>query len=129
MCSLTLNKTSDEILEELRQDGKKITDRLVRMAHGANPHVSGLLDTTDTHIKRMPEDLREVRKRKIGRHRIYYIGHHTQCSYTILFVKTFKKTGVDDDDDNGFQQKLIGSLSAPISREFLEVVEKKLLES
>lgn len=129
MCSLTLNKTSDEKLGELRQDGKKIVDRLVKMASQANPDVSGLLDTTDTHIKRMPEDLRAVRKRTIGRHRIYYVGHHTQCSYTILFVKAFKKSGVDDDDDKGFQQKLIGSLSDPVSREFPEVDEKKLLGS
>lgn len=116
MCSLKFNQTFDEVITELRSDGKMIEGKLKRMAFEANPTMPGLLDALDNHIKRMPDDLKDIRKRTIGRHRIFYTGHHTQCSYTFFYLKSFKKTGVDDEDDSSFQEKLKKALCSQNSR-------------
>ncbi len=116
MCSLTINKTFDEQLKEIPSDRKMIERRLTEMAFEADLNKSGGLDATDTHIQRMPPDLKQIRKKRIGRHRVYYIGFHTQCSYTSIFIKIYKKKGVDDDDAASFQEKLSRALISPQSR-------------
>ena len=67
-------------------------------------------------MKRMPPDLREARKITIGRHRVYYTGHHTQCAYLSFFIKEFKKTGVNDEDDVRFQKILVKAIGDRIIR-------------
>jgi hypothetical protein len=57
-----------------------------------------------------PPDLKNVRRRQAGRHRVFYIGHHTRCSFKIIFVKEFKKTGVDDEADSAFHKIITRAL-------------------
>ena len=94
MCLISVNKTVDGQLDELEQSGDKgpIEKRLYEYAKMANVEVSGPLDLPQNRIKYMPDDLKEVRKHRIGRHRVFYVGYHTQCSYKAIFIKKFKKS-------------------------------------
>ena len=117
MCSITTNATVDSQLKQIgRSDTRMVEKRLSKMAGEANTTTSGGLDTLDTHMMRMPAELREARKKRIGRHRVYYIGHHQQCSYRCFYIKVNKKKGVDDEDDASFQEKLKSALTDPTSR-------------
>lgn len=117
MCSITTNATVDGQLQQAgRSDARMIEKRLSTMAGDANTTTSGGLDTLDTHMMRMPTELRDARKKRIGRHRIYYIGHHHQCSYQCFYIKVNKRAGVDDDDNASFQEKLKSALTDPVSR-------------
>jgi len=84
-----------------------IEKRLFQFARDADVNRRGGLDNPALIMKRMPEDLKDVRKITIGRHRVYFTGHNTQCSYKAIYVKLFKKTGVDDEDDPKHQKQLI----------------------
>jgi len=108
MCSISSNTVANKQLKdlELSHDKVMIEKRLFCFANEANTDTPGALDRPQTHMKRMPIDLKDVRKITIGRHRIYFTGHHSRCSYDVIYIKKFKKTGVDDDDDRNFQKKL-----------------------
>lgn len=97
-----------------------IEKRLAQFAADANVEQAGHMDSPQHHMKRMPPDLRGARKMTIGRHRVYWEGHHSKCSYRLFYVKPFKKTGVDDEDDPGFQSKLKKALRAPGERQLKE---------
>lgn len=133
MCSLTLNQTFEKQLKDLNDDGKMIERKLKGMAHEADVDKPSLLDAPDTNITRYSGDLKTIRKRSFGRHRIYYIGFHTQCSYKAIFIKEFKKKGVDDEDLDSFKNKLIKALTTPDSRvipkEKDEIAEKTVSQS
>ncbi len=106
MCSITTNVTVDKQLKELERSGNRemIERRLIEFAKEASPERSGGLDVAG--MKDFPNDLRQVRKKQIGRHRVYFTGHHKQCSYHVFYIKEFKRTGVDDDSTQKFQDKL-----------------------
>jgi hypothetical protein len=109
----------DEQLTDLEHSGDRemIERRLFNFAKEADTNTPAILDDPRCHMQRMPEDLKNIRKITIGRHRIYYIGYHTQCSYSVFYIKKFKKTGRDDDDDKAFQKKLTKILNQPCQRE------------
>lgn len=105
MCSAPSNGTADNCLEDLSEkERKKIEDRLVQLAEAANTDRSGPLDRAP--LRDMPPELAGVKKQKVGRHRVYYTGHHTQCSYTCIYVKIYKKSDVDPEHDRRFQNRL-----------------------
>jgi hypothetical protein len=93
-----------------------VEKRLSTMAGEANENTSGGLDTPDTHMRRMPADLREIRKKRVGRHRVYYTGHHRQCSYQSFYIKVFKKGDEDREDDRLFQDRLRRALGESVAR-------------
>lgn len=88
-----------------------IKKRLVQFANEANKTNPGALDDLSCHIKDMPDQLKEMRKKRIGRHRVYYTGIHKDCRYDVMFIKPFKKSGTDDEDEKVFQQRLVKLLS------------------
>lgn len=57
-----------------------------------------------------------VRKVPWGRHRAYFQGHHKNCRYEWYAVKSFKKSGVDDEDDASWLRYLTTALRSPIVR-------------
>jgi hypothetical protein len=89
------------------KDKPMIERRLFQFANDADVNRRGGLDNPALIMKRMPDDLKDVRKITIGRHRVYFTGHNTQCSYTAIYVKLYKKTGVDDEDDPRHQKQLV----------------------
>ena len=112
MCSILMSRTAKSQLDELESSGKRgdremIEKRLERLAQDASPDNPGALDTPDCLIKRMPPGLRELRKRRIGRHRAYFKGSHHICFYKVGFIKLNKKKGTDDEDDPNFQNKVM----------------------
>ncbi len=116
MCSITTNATVDQQLEhlELSNNRQMIEKRLIDFAREASPECRGALDVAGMHG--FPADLKEVRKKQIGRHRVYYTGFHKQCNYHTFYIKEFKRTGVDDDSDRHFQNRLRSALSLPPTR-------------
>jgi len=112
MCSISINATVENQLEKLgsKKARKKFKTRIFRLADEADVDNSGALDDPSTHMTRMPPELREIRKKTIGRHRLYFTGFHKQCSYHAFYLKVNKRTGVDDDDNKIFQNKLYSAL-------------------
>ena len=88
-----------------------IKKRLIHCAKEANRDTPGALDDLSCHMTRMPDQLKEINKKRIGRHRVFYTGTHQTCRYNVIFIKPFKKSGADDDDDRNFQQRLINLLA------------------
>jgi len=115
MCSVSLNSTVNKQLADLDRSNDKtmLEERLFKYAEEADVNKPGALDNPSCHMRRMPADLKEIRKISIGRHRIYFTGHHSQCSYQAIYIKKFKRTGEEDDDDKVFQGKLIRALQQP----------------
>lgn len=108
----------DEQLRELERssDRDMVERRLFQFANEANIDSSGGLDNPALVMKRMPEELRDVRKIRIGYHRVYFTGSHRHCAYRAFYIKPFKKTGVNDEDDRKHQRKLSAALREPMTR-------------
>lgn len=97
---------------------RRIEQRILRLAGDADIETAGALDRIAPD-RRMPPDLRGARRIRVGRHRVYYTGHHTQCSYTMFYVKIYKKSGVDDEDDPRHQRQLAKAIKVATSRELM----------
>lgn len=111
MCSMTISPTADQHLKELVRSGeKKVEKKLFTLANVASSTTAGPFDETTCHIKGMAPDLKLVRRRRIGNHRVFYTGYHTQCSYWTFYIKQNKRKGVDDELDPPFQDKLRAAL-------------------
>lgn len=119
MCSISVNSTVDQQLNDLERSDDKIMveDRLFTFANEANIGIPGALDNPSNHMKRMPSDLKGIRKIRIGRHRIYFTGHCNQCSYRTFYIKKFKTSGKNDEDTKKFQERLRRILQEPSTRE------------
>lgn len=104
MCSLTVTNYLSDQLEGL---GRKTTDfierRLTGLAWPADETNPGLLDHEGTSFRSgFAADLRRagVRKQQTGRHRVYFIGRHTDCNYSAFFIKPNKQGDDATEDDN-----------------------------
>ncbi|MBC2713012.1 MAG: hypothetical protein HGJ94_19065 [Desulfosarcina sp.] len=97
MCSISTNHTVDTQLEDLERSNDRvmIEKRLYNFAKEADINNPGRLDSPTCRIKRLPDDLKALRKIQIGRHRIYFTGHCNQCSYKTILIKLFKKSDKD----------------------------------
>ena len=115
MCLISINATANELLVELERSGDRdmIEKRLYNFAKEASIDNPARLDDPQCHMKRMPEDLKHIRKISIGRHRVYFTGYHNQCSYQVFYIKKFKQTGKKDEDDRRFQKILKTAVSDP----------------
>ena len=113
MCSITINQKADSTLNDQSQKDKRmIESRMIGFAQEASVERTGALDIAP--MTRMPPDLKNIRKKTVGRHRVYYTGHHSKCTYNIFFIKEYKKSGVNDEDDSSFQ-KLLGKAMSQLS--------------
>ena len=59
----------------------------------------------------MVADLKDVRHYKFGRHRYYLRGSHRDCSYSLIWIKQFKKAGRETEGGASFDRTLRASLS------------------
>lgn len=118
MCSISANATFDEEVGRLtHKERNMIESKLAVFADDADVDEPGGLDNPAHRIKRFRDELSNVRKIRIGNHRIYYTGHHNQCSYFAFYIKTHKKKGVDDEDDPKFQKFLRHALGDAAARQ------------
>ncbi|MGI9105028.1 MAG: hypothetical protein ACR2G4_02140 [Pyrinomonadaceae bacterium] len=120
VCLITINKEVDKQLGLLKHSGDKVDveDKLKKLATEANTTQSGALDTPDCllHGEGWSGNLADVRRKRVGRHRVFFVGHHTRCSYRTLYIKMYKKTGVEDENDPALQEKIKGLLGKPLTR-------------
>ncbi len=115
MCSIATNATADQQLTSLKSSGdeKRIEKKLREFAGDSTVEKRGILDLPANHLHGMPSDLRHIRRIRAGRHRVFYTGHHTQCAYSVFFIKLFKKTGVDDELERRFHNVLRVAVDDP----------------
>ena len=108
MCSIETNATAEAQLKSLASsnDEELLVRKLKDWAGDSSVERSGFLDLPMHHLHGMPDDLKHIRRVRTGRHRAFYVGHHTRCSYSVFYIKTFKRTGVNDELDKGFQKAL-----------------------
>ena len=107
MCSIATNSTAEAQLQSLTgKDNTTIEKKLREFAGDSNVQKSGILDLPANHLYGFPADLKHIRRRRTGRHRVFYVGHHTQCSYQVFYIKKFKDTGVNDELDPQFHKVL-----------------------
>ncbi len=119
MCLLKTNATIDKQLESLGgSDKEMIEKRLRQFAFEANVTQQGGLDNPAHIWKRRPQTLKDANARKvqIGRHRVYYTGTHKDCFYFAFFIKRFKKSRVDDEDESAHQNKLIRAVNESVEK-------------
>jgi len=86
-----------------------IEKRLIDFAKEASVENKCALDEIPP-LTRITGELKLARKIHIGRHRVFYTGFHTQCSYQAFYIKKYKKTGVNDEDDKRFQKALLKAM-------------------
>lgn len=108
MCSIAANATADGQLTSLKSSGGEnlIEGKLRDFAGESNVQQSGILDSPANHLHGLPPDLKHIRRLRAGRHRVFYTGYHTLCSYQIFFVKKFKDKGKSDELDPAFHSLL-----------------------
>lgn len=107
MCSIATNATAEAQFQSLKGKDRTIVEKKLReFAGDSTMQKSGILDLPANHLHGFPSDLKHIRRRRTGRHRVFYKGHHSQCSYQVFFIKTFKKTGVNDEHDPQFHSAL-----------------------
>lgn len=118
MCLILVNSVADQALNSLQKSSDKymIERRMYDFADVANKQVEGPLDKTANRLRYSPPDLRGIRKQRVGRHRVFYTGHHSQCSYDVFFVKKFKKNDKEHEGSKRFQNRLRQALSDPSIR-------------
>lgn len=111
MCSITINDPADNVNLGIKNKSL-IEKRMIELAKESSKTCRGPLDHAPmTRMAQTSPELSGVLKQTVGRHRVYYTGHHTQCCYHIFYIKEFKRDGVDDDDSKRFQQLLISAKS------------------
>ena len=116
MCSITINELADHV--DLDKKNKDIIEkRMIALAKDSSKSCPGALDIAPmTRLSKKSPELSGIKKWTVGRHRVYYTGHYTQCCYQIFYIKPFKRDGVDDDDSKSFQQLLLSAKSKNSSR-------------
>ena len=117
MCLMYGNDVAHALLDELgAKDASTIRRRLTEMANDADTSRSGYLDAPQHSMTGMPQDLKHVKKMRIGRHRVYWEGHHSGCQYRLCYIKMFKKAGTDDENDRAFHRKLTNAFTTTGSK-------------
>ena len=119
MCSLSSNKLCDEELKMLgHSQAKKFEDTLSRLAADDSIERADGLDGTLDPITSWLHDpvLCSLRKKRMGRHRAYISGHHSQCHYRLFYMKMNKKEEKDREEEKAFQSKILKALSQPETR-------------
>jgi hypothetical protein len=107
VCSLLTNGTADSQLDSLPKKHKEaIEKKFSEFAGDSTLSKPGILDSPANHLHGLPPDLKDVRRMHAGRHRVFYKGFFSQCSFTLFYVKMFKKTGVNDENDSAFHKML-----------------------
>lgn len=124
VCSVSINLTFHEGLTLLNDKGS-IENKLLKFASEANPTQSGALDTPDCLLHDWPADLKHVRRKRFGRHRVFFVGHHKQCSYHAFYLKTFKQKGKEDENDKSLHKRLGPILNEPVKRKLGESEKEK----
>ncbi len=115
MCSVNLNSIVNQELQ-LGDTKNRIEKKVRSLAFNASVTSPGLLDSPGKLMHHMPDALKDVKKYTIGRHRLYYLGHHSDCSYDVIFIKWFKKDDKNREVSKAFQEKLISALRLPTER-------------
>jgi hypothetical protein len=113
VCSISINSTTEQQLEQLNRSGdgdrERIEKRLFQLAKESDVNVPGPLDRPNNSMKGMPLDLKDIKKYRIGRHRVFYKGNHRNCSFSCVYIKLFKKNDVNRENDKKFQKILSGA--------------------
>ena len=134
MCFLSLTESLSLQLANMGGNVKTVEDNMSKKAWSANIHQPGLLDSPDTNLKSgFADDLRRagVRKARVNRHRVYFVGQHIDCNYTAFFIKLNKQgdNKAQDDNSTGFQAIIRNALTSKQVTRVLADPNDQLVES
>ena len=113
MCELRSNESGNEGLDQLRKSGEtKFVKKLVKLANDDSVTAQNGLSLFLEPILSWQHDpnLRQVRKYRIGNHRVYVLGQHTDCRYTLVYVKVNKRANENREEWPEFKNKILRSL-------------------
>ncbi len=124
MCLLLSNATADRGFATLKQSGddKDYIARLVQHASEDSVDSAGGLHQLLQPLLSWQHDpeLRRVRKVRIGRHRFYVTGQHTDCTYTICYIKIHKRAEENREEDSSFQSQILAALHGKVTHQLTE---------
>ena len=103
-----------------REQQRRLEQNLFSMAADANLTKLGPFDQAECSLRGYTGDLEQVRRRRWGRHRIFFHGSHTDCHYHVFYLKRFKTDDREQEHDKAFKKRL---------RRALDVTEYRLLVS
>lgn len=109
MCLMLTNLTAEAALERIGgKEKERCEQRLARYAAAADVDrkegMELLINTVADWAK--IDELRGVRKLRIGRHRFYITGKHTDCRYSLCFVLVSKRAKDDQPWTKRFQEMI-----------------------
>jgi hypothetical protein len=120
VCSVVSNGAAEEGFAALERCGDRemCERRLVEMASADTvAQASGLeLSLELVSSWRHNEILRSVRRYRIGYHRVFVLGRHTDCQYKVCFIKVSKKRERDPEENWQFQNRVLRALEDPARR-------------
>jgi len=121
VCLLLSNAMADQGFAMLKQSGddKDYIARLVQHAlEDSVTKAAGLHQLLEPLLSWQHDpELRRVRKVRIGRHRFYITGQHTECSYTVCYVKIHKRDEENREEDPRFQSQIFAALQGKVTHE------------
>lgn len=114
MCILQSNAIADALLQSLSAKERAACERKYALLAGEDSVEvpNGLWKLMHPVSDWATNDvLRGVRKVKSGRHRLYFIGWHTDCQYTLVYLLVNKRDEGDTPGDTAFQNRVLLALS------------------
>jgi hypothetical protein len=111
VCELVFTRTALGQLEDKRQASHraKLEPKLRRFAEDGSRTAKSFFDYRGRTLKDMPQELRHVKKLRIGRHRIYFRGASRDCRYRIGWINYTDQHDKDQIEQASFRQKLAKS--------------------
>lgn len=120
MCQLESNSTADDGFTQIRRTGDKI-DYEMRLAQMASEdsirHANGLHSLLEPVLSWWGNPiLQSIRKVRIGRHRAYIQGRHTDCRYLVVYIKVHKRDEERREEDARFQGIILRAFRGEATR-------------
>ena len=122
MCILQSNAAADMLLESLPAKERTACERKYALLAGEDSVEvpNGLWKLMHPVSDWSANDtLRSVRKVKSGRHRLYFVGRHTDCQYTLVYLLVNKRDEDDTPGDATFQNRVLKALSNDAPRRLI----------
>lgn len=120
MCSIWCTRTADDGFADIRRSGDD-ADYEGRLALLASEDSATQRKGLELQLKSLTswhqhQTLRSVRKYRMGHRRFYIRGRHTDCRYTVCYIKVFKRTEENQEETPSFQSKVLRALSTGETR-------------
>ena len=125
MCQLFCNKQAHDAFEVINRIGDgHLVQELIEDANLETTEESGAYHQRLYRVSQFGgrPAIKNLMKMHLGRHRVYSLGHHSNCRYDIPFVMVFKKSETDTPNQKRFQDKLVKLVNDLSTRPTEEII-------